>query len=163
MGSAFCAAIGAVSIQLVPVAKHAKVVPLGDFFLGLLDHLAFEFDDLAAFRTNKMIVVGVLDFVPHHAILELMTLREAGLHQEFHGSIHGGVANGRKTLVYRLKDFLAGGVALGGEKRLQNRVSLLRVLETTLCKEIGQSYTFDFVSHKTTIANRVGAPSRYHR
>jgi hypothetical protein len=150
-------------VQFVTVAKYKKVVPLGDFFLGFFDHLALELDDLSALRADKMVVVVMFDLVPHHTILEVTTLREAGFHQQFHRSIHGGVTDGWKTFVYGLKNFLAGSVALRGEKRLEDRVSLLRVLEAALREEIGQSYTFDFVRHRKIIAERAGNSSPRER
>ncbi len=150
-------------VQFVTVAKYKKVVPLGDFFLGFFDHLALELDDLSALRADKMVVVVMFDLVPHHTILEVTTLREAGFHQQFHRSIHGGVTDGWKTFVYGLENFLAGSVALRGEKRLEDRVSLLRVLEAALREEIGQSYTFDFVRHRKIIAERAGNSSPRER
>ena len=150
-------------VQFVTVAKHIKVVPLGDFFLGFFDHLALELNDLSALRADEVVVVVMFDLVPHHAILEVTTLREPGFHQQFHRSIHGGVTDGWVTLVHRLKDFLAGGVALRGQKRLEDRVSLLRVLETTLREKVGQRYTFDFVRHREIIAKRTSDPSPRER
>ena len=150
-------------VQFVTVAKHMKIVPLGDFFLGFFDHLALELDDLSALRADEMVVVVMFDLVPHHTILEVTTLRETGFHQQFHRSIHGGVTDGWVTLVYGLEDFFAGSVALRGEKRLEDRVSLLRVLETTLREELGQSYTFDFVRHREIIAKRTGDSSPRER
>jgi len=56
-------------------------VARGNFVLGLLDHLALEFLDLAAFDTDEMIVMFLFDLVARDPIVEATFGREARFDQ----------------------------------------------------------------------------------
>ena len=69
------------AVEFMAVAQDLEIVMPGDLVLGLLDHLAFEFLDPAAFQTNQMIVMLLLDFVARDAIVEMPLGGESGLDQ----------------------------------------------------------------------------------
>ena len=51
---------GAETVELEPVRVDGKAVAGCDFLLQLLDLAIFEFDDLAAARADKMIVMTLV-------------------------------------------------------------------------------------------------------
>lgn len=137
------------TVEFVAVPEDAKSVAFRDLFLGLFDHLTLEFDDLPALETHEMVMVFVLQLVTDNAIIEVPLLGKPGFDQEFHGAIHSRVPDGRMLRPNLLVDLLARRVSLGGQKNLENRISLSRMLEALFLQKTGESGLFEFVRHRS--------------
>ena len=120
------------SVELVPVAQDAELVAVGDFQLALLDHRAFELDDLSTAHADQVVVVFLLDLVAGHAVVETPFARQPRVAQELHRAVDGRVADVRVIGANATVDFFAGDVPGRFEKSREDRLTLFGVLEAVL-------------------------------
>ena len=128
--------------------------------MRLLDHFALEFGDLPAFDADQVIVVLVLNFVARDPVVEMALSGEPGLHQKLHGSVHRRVSDIRVLGPDRLIQVFTRHVALGLEERLQNQLTLFRLLEMVLFEVCGKRLQLDFMGHRTSVSRLVATFSR---
>jgi hypothetical protein len=137
------------------MSQQLELVFFRDLVLGRLDHLALELFDSAAPRTHEMVVVFVLDLVPGDAIVEMARLRQACINEELERAIHRGVPDGRVAQLDALMKIVAGDVTRRVQERIENQISLPRVLEVVLLEIRGESGFFDFVRHGAEVNTSV--------
>jgi len=92
-----------------------------------------ELDDLAALRTDHVIVVlmFVVVFVVRASIAETHFAREPGLGQEFERSIDGCLADSRVFSLHQPVEVFDGEMFFGTQKNIQNEIALGRALESS--------------------------------
>ncbi len=83
------------AINLQPVTLHLKPVFSSDIPLQFFDALILEFNDCAASRANKMIMmaVGCFVFITGETVLEPALFSHSRLCKEFQRPVYGGEAD----------------------------------------------------------------------
>ena len=114
------------------MTQHLKIVALGDFVLGVLDQLTFEFLNTPAFQANEMIVMFLFYFVTRDAVIEMSFRREPRLDQQLHGSVDRRVSDVGMFFPDGLIKIFTGDMTFGFEKGGKNQFSLLRMFELVL-------------------------------
>jgi len=134
-----------VPVEFVAVAQNAELVAVGDFQLGLLDHRAFELDDLSTAQTDQVVVVFLFDFVAGNAVIKTPFVRQPRVAQELHRTVDGRVADVWMIGANAAVDFLTGDVPSRFEEGREDRLTLFGVLEVVLLEILRQRSLFDFV------------------
>ena len=113
---------------------------LGDFeamFGGhcILERFEFrrkEFDDLAALRTDHVIVVlvFVVMFVVRASVAEANFPRKSRFSEQLECPVYGRLSDCRVFLLHQAIEIFVGEMFLGSQKNIQNEVALRRALES---------------------------------
>ncbi len=121
----FCThAIGANTVELMPVGYQPESLRPRNVLLKLLDGLVAELEDLAALKANQVVMVRLPHFKPRHPITEMAFARHAGLHEQPQRPMHRGKAYSLVLLVNRAVDILAGRMPVRSQEGLENRLPL---------------------------------------
>ena len=79
------------AVEFQPVGLDREAIACGDFLLKLFDFAIFEFDDLAATRTDEMVMMTLMRHVVVLCLgAKMAGLRNAGIAKQVQGSIDGG-------------------------------------------------------------------------
>jgi hypothetical protein len=113
------------------VLCHFKFVFGGHRILNRFQFSRIEFDDLAAFGTDHVIVVLVLVvvFIVRATVAETNFARQARIGQQLQGAIHRRVPDTGIFLLHEPIQILTGKVLLGAQKHVENQVPLGRSLK----------------------------------
>lgn len=87
-------AVDADAVQFHPVVHQPIAEPFGDLALEGLQFRIDEFDDLAAFDVDQVVMVRFgCSFVPGAAIAEIMPVEDARFFEQAHGAVYRGDRN----------------------------------------------------------------------
>jgi len=106
----------------------------GHRILNRFQFCGIELDDLAAFRTDHVVVVLMLIvvLVMSAAIAKPYFARQPGISQKFESAVHRGMADGWVFRLHQAIEVLAGEMIFSAQKHIQNQLALGRSLETLL-------------------------------
>jgi hypothetical protein len=107
---------------------HLKTVFSCNVLLERFYSLILEFDDRAAFRADKVIVVAVrgLILVPGKPVFESSFIGQTRIGQQFQGAVYGGITYARVVFFHPKVQFFRAQVLSCIDKDLQNMVTLGR-------------------------------------
>ena len=142
------AAIGAEPVELQLVGLNREAVPSRHFLLKPFDVAIFEFHDLAATRTDQMIVMALMgDVVVLGLRAEVPGLGQPGFAEEIQRAIDRGEADMGIPFRQQPVHLLRGNV-LHFEKRAEDVFSLAGQLELVFCEVIPEDADFfEFLAH----------------
>lgn len=110
----------------------AKAMFPGHCFLHFFNMGIDEFNNLAAFRADEMIVVAIVSgaaFKTDKAVSEVFSGRQSGPGQQLQGPINGGKADAGNFFLDMTVQFLGADVALFLKKCVGDQPALLRQLQ----------------------------------
>ncbi len=90
----------------------------------------------------------VLDLIPSHAVVKTPLFGETGFHEELERSINGRIADPGVVLANLLIEVLTRHVATRFEKRFEDHLALLRLLEIVTLKILRKRFLFEFMRHR---------------
>ena len=103
-----------------------------------------EFDNLAALRTDHVIVVlmFVVMFVVCASVAEANFARKARFSEQFERAIDRSFADGRVLLLHEAIEIFVGEMFFGTQKNIQNEVPLRRALEPSFLDVFKKDFLF---------------------
>jgi hypothetical protein len=130
-------AIFTYAIKVHPVELRRKPVPLDEPDLKVFYLFVDDFDEAAAVRADKVIVVAVpvQVLVPGGAVLEPDFAAEPALAQQFERPVYRGVSHGGIFLLHRGPQFFDGKMPFYPEENVQNPQAGLAVPESFAAEE----------------------------
>ena len=127
------------------MTQHLEVVPRGHVRLRSLDLGAFELDDTAAPEADEVVMVLVLHLVAGDAVVEVALLGQARFGQQLHRAIDRGVADVRVLFANALVHLFARHVGAHLEERIEDQLTLPRMLQIVLLEVAREHLMFRFV------------------
>src|SRR5687768_9171598 len=114
--------------------RDLEVVFRGHFVLQRFEFGGEKLDDLAALRTDHVIVMlmFVVVLVVRTSVAEAHLARESGVGEDFQGAINGCLPDGRVFLFYKLIEIFIRQVLFGAEEHVEYEVTLGGTLEPLL-------------------------------
>ena len=122
----FIAAFFADTVKIVHMPMQLEAEIFGHFFLQLFDARIANFDDFAALKAHKMVVMAVWfgDFVAGNAVAKVDLHGHTGIAQQFERAVHSGLADARIALDHMLIKFFKRVVAGQFKKSFGNDAPL---------------------------------------
>ncbi len=114
------------SVNFETVGNDGKVIFPGGGQLKLFYDRLVEFDHLAAFKADQMIVMaGRLGFVPAEFVIEPVLLHEPLFFQRVEGAVYGGQPDLRGLDPHKPMNFFRTQVGMGVDQDLDHADALL--------------------------------------
>ena len=90
----------------------------------------------------------VLNLIPSHAVVKTSLFGETGFHEKLERSINCRIADPGVVLANLLIEVLTRHVATRFEKRFEDHLALLRLLEIVALKILRKRFLFGFMRHR---------------
>jgi hypothetical protein len=149
------AAIGTNTDNAQKVLRNFKSVFRSHRVLNRLQLGGEELDDLAAFRSDHVVVVLVfiVVFVVRAAITKAHFARQPGISQKFERAIYRRMANGWIFLLDQTIQIFAREVFLSAQKHVQNQIPLGRSLQPLFLDVLKKDFLF--FGHRCAVGAKV--------
>ena len=135
-------------IEFVSVSQDSKTDSVSHFLLRLFNHCRLKFENFPASCAHEMIVVFVFDLVTRHTIIKTTLFGQAGLYKQLQRAVNRRVADSGVLVSNQLIEVFASEVAARFEKRLEDHLALLRLLEVVTLKISRKRFLLEFVGHQ---------------
>ena len=115
------------AVQFHPVVDQPVAEPFGDLALQRLQLRIDEFDNLAGFDIDQVIVVGLGgSFIPGAAIAKIVAIENPGFFEQAHGAVHRGDGDARIDRDCALVQVLHVGMIFSFGQDARNYAALIR-------------------------------------
>lgn len=129
------------------VSLERKPLFIRDIVLGGLDFFGFEFHDLPATGTNKVVVMLTVRLVTRQSIIKVPFICQARIDEKLHRSIDRGISNSGVVLTNDTVELLAREMTILVKENLQDDFPLAGSLELVLLKMFGEDSLLQFMGH----------------
>jgi hypothetical protein len=114
------------------VVRRLELILRRNLILFILNDLAVELDQVAAFRADQMVVMlmVVFVFVALASITETLFARQPALVEQFERPVNGRISDARIFALDQVIVVFGAEMAFGFEKDLEDQLSLSSLLES---------------------------------